>query len=133
MLPRLAYKLAAFGDDWTKALLDDVIVIIEPSTNPDGFDMVTDWYYTYLGTPYANSSPPCYNNYMCHDNNRDFFGLQQVETRNVTAARDEWKVPQYLDIHQAQTMLYQSPSLDPPNTAIDGLARAEWLAMARTT
>ena len=65
---------------------------------------------------------------MCHDNNRDFFGLHQIESRNVTSARDEWKVPQYLDIHQAQTMLYMSPSLDPPNTAINGLARAEWLA-----
>ena len=128
MFPRLAYKLAAFEDDWTKMLLDNVIVIIEPSSNPDGFEMVTDWYYKYLGTPYTNSSPPCYNNYMCHDNNRDFFGLQQVESRNIADARDEWKVQQYLDIHQAQTMLYQSPSLDPPNTAIDGLARAEWLA-----
>jgi hypothetical protein len=133
MLPRLAYDLAAFQDDWTKSTLDNTIIVIEPSSNPDGLDMVTDWWYRYLGTPYETSSPPCYNNYMCHDSNRDFFGLQLVESRNIADARDEWKAQQHLDIHQTRTMLYMSPSLDPPFEGINGLARAEWLAIGSNT
>lgn len=129
MLPRLAYDLAAFQDDWTKSVLDNLIVVIEPSSNPDGYDMVVDWWYRYLGTPYEASSPPCYNHYACHDNNRDFFGLNFAETRNIVNARAEWKVQQYLDIHQTMTMLYMSPSLDPPFEGINALTRAEWLAI----
>jgi hypothetical protein len=133
MLPRLAYDLAAFQDEWTQSVLDNLIVVVEPSSNPDGKDMVTDWYYRYNGTAYQNSSPPCYSEYVCHDNNRDFFGLNLVESQNIANARDEWKAAQHLDVHQSRTMLYMSPSLDPPFQGIDGLARAEWMAIGSNT
>ena len=53
---RLSYRLASDEDAWTRNLLDNVIVVIEGTLNPDGLEMVTDWYYKYKDTPYANSS-----------------------------------------------------------------------------
>jgi hypothetical protein len=44
VLLRLGYHLASGQDDWTRQLLDNVIVVLENTINPDGLDQVTDAY-----------------------------------------------------------------------------------------
>ena len=124
---RLSYRLASDEDAWTRNLLDNVIVVIEGTLNPDGLEMVTDWYYKYKDTPYANSSSPYYSKYINHDNNRDFLGMGIAETRANTAARFEWNPTLYHDLHQTQNMLFMYPAMDPTNLAVNAITVAEWL------
>ena len=133
VLVRLSYKLASGEDKWTHQVLNNEIVVIENTVNPDGLELVTDWYYKYKGTPYDGSSPPYYNKYINHDNNRDYLGLGMVESQQNAAMRSEWLPTIYHDLHETMTMLYMSPGPDPTNDAITPIAVGEWLAYAGHT
>jgi len=67
-----AYRLLTEENPKFKAILDNVILLLEPSQNPDGVDIVTRWYRKTRGTPYDGTSPPeLYHHYVGHDDNRD--------------------------------------------------------------
>ena len=55
---RLAYRLASRNDEATRAILDNVILLLVPSLNPDGSQMVVDWYEETLGKPWEGAGPP---------------------------------------------------------------------------
>ncbi len=129
-LTELSYELASGRDEWTRNLLDKVIVVIEGTINPDGVEIVTDWYYTYKDTPYVRSSPPYYNKYNGHDDNRDFIRLALKESQNSTKARFEWNPIMYTDLHQQQDLLYIGMSPDPSNFAINPISSAELGSMS---
>lgn len=110
-----AYKLVTAQDVETKRRLNDVIVLLVPSLNPDGQIMVTDWYRKYLGTKYEGGPMPyLYHHYVGHDNNRDWYMLTQIETKNVNhMVYHEWFPQFWLDEHQ---MGYYGPRIYiPPN------------------
>ncbi len=130
VLLRLSYKLASSNDDATLKILDNLIVVMENTINPDGLEMVTDWYYQYKGTPYASSSPPYYGKYVNHDDNRDFLGISLAESQNNVKARMVWNPTVYHDLHEAKDLLYMSPGNDPTNEAVSPITSAEWLAFA---
>ena len=116
-----AYKLATTNDPETLRRLNDVIVLLVPSLNPDGQIMVTEWYRKYLGTKYEGGPMPyLYHHYVGHDNNRDWYMLTQIETKNVNhAVYHEWFPQFWLDEHQ---MGYYGPRIYiPPNA--DPVAR----------
>ncbi|MCI0696724.1 M14 family metallopeptidase [candidate division KSB1 bacterium] len=102
MAMELAYKLANAADATTQEILDNVILLLSPSSNPDGIQLVVDWYKKYLGTPYEGASPPwLYHPYAGHDDNRDWFMLNLAETKLITAALYHKWFPQILyDVHQ---------------------------------
>jgi len=102
MAMELAYKLASGNDAITQEILDNVVLLLSPSSNPDGIQLVVDWYKKYLGTPYEGSSPPwLYHPYAGHDDNRDWFMLNLVETKLITAALYQKWFPQIVyDVHQ---------------------------------
>ena len=110
-----AYKLATTNDPEMLRRLNDVIVLLVPSLNPDGETMVTEWYRKYLGTKYEGGSLPyLYHHYVGHDDNRDWYMLTQIETKNVNqAVYHEWFPQFWLDEHQ---MGYYGPRIYiPPN------------------
>ena len=79
-----AYRLLTEENPRFKAILDNVILLLEPSQNPDGVDIVTRWYRKTRGTPYDGTSPPeLYHHYVGHDDNRDWYIFTQPETRNT--------------------------------------------------
>jgi len=129
-LLRLSYHLASNNDRWTQNVLDNEIVILENTINPDGLKMVTDWYYQYFGTPYASSSPPYYNKYISHDDNRDFIQLEMAESQNNVKMRAQWHPTIYHDLHEAQDLLFMTPAIDPTNMAVSPITMAEWNAEA---
>ena len=47
----LAHKLVSGEDAETRAIRAQTIVLMVPSLNPDGVDIVGDWYRSTLGTP----------------------------------------------------------------------------------
>src|SRR5690348_4231056 len=76
-----AHALVTGQDAETKRRLNDVILLLVPSLNPDGQIMVTEWYRKYVGTPYEGIRLPyLYHHYTGHDNNRDWYMLTQKET-----------------------------------------------------
>ncbi len=83
--PELAYRMISSEDEETRNIRRNVILMQVPVINPDGLDMVVHWYRRNRGTPYEMAPlPRLYQKYSGHDNNRDWFMLNLVETRNVT-------------------------------------------------
>ena len=52
MSMQLAYELASATDPATREILQNTIVLLIPSPNPDGIDIVANWYRKTLGTTY---------------------------------------------------------------------------------
>lgn len=123
MSMNLAYELVTATDAETKEILDNTILLLIPSANPDGIDIVADWYRKTLGTKSEGTSPPeLYHHYAGHDNNRDWFMLNLAETQAITKMYwQEW-FPQFVyDVHQqGQTgsRFTIPPFFDPPNPRI---------------
>jgi hypothetical protein len=105
-------------------ILDNVIILLVPSLNPDGTDIVADWYRKTLGTPAEGAAPPeLYHHYAGHDNNRDWYAFTQVETQlTVDKILNVWR-PQILhDIHQmggGGARLFVPPYMEPWEPNID--------------
>jgi hypothetical protein len=105
-------------------ILDNVILILVPSLNPDGVDIVTRWYRKTLGTPYEGSTPPeLYHKYTGHDNNRDWYIFSQLETRlAVSQLFNAWRPQIVYDVHQqgaSNSRMFVPPWLDPIEPNID--------------
>ena len=98
----LAYKLVATqGDPEVDAILDNVIVMLWPTLNPDGQNEVVAWYRKNLGTPYEVSPlPDLYQEYVGHDNNRDGYMNNMLESREVTHAELEFNPVVFYCHHQ---------------------------------
>jgi len=101
MAPELAYDLLTRTDEETKRILENVIFLMIPCFNPDGQIMVTDWYYKWLGTEYEGCNLPwLYHKYVGHDNNRDAFMCNMVESQYAAQIMyQEWHPQAYLDHH----------------------------------
>jgi hypothetical protein len=97
-----AHALATAQDAGTKRRLEEVVLLLLPSINPDGQVMETEWYRKNLGTRYEGGRMPwLYHPYVGHDNNRDWFMLTQKETQAVSrAVYHDWLPQVWLDEHQ---------------------------------
>ena len=79
---QLAYELLTSEDPGTCLILDNTI-LRNVFANPDGMDMVAEWYHQNVGAPFEVSPMPwLYNKYVGHDNNRDAFMTNMVEQQN---------------------------------------------------
>ena len=91
MTIQLAYNLVTASDPETAAILDNVILLLWFSINPDGQNMVAKWYRGNVGTPYEVSSMPgLFQEYIGHDNNRDGYMNNMVESQVITRAALEY-------------------------------------------
>src|SRR6266540_3263379 len=122
----LAYRLATDTSAATRAILDNVILWLVPSLNPDGVTIVAKWYNRTLGTPAEGSEPPeLYHHYTGHDNNRDWYAFTQVETQlTVDSLHNVWHPQIVHDIHQMGpegARLFLPPYLDPIEPNVDPL------------
>src|SRR3977135_3733231 len=98
----IAYRLASSNDPDILEILRNTIILLVPSTNPDGVDIVNNWYQKTLGTPYEGTDPPeLYHKYVGHDDNRDWYAFTQVETQLVVdKILNVWHPQIVHDIHQ---------------------------------
>jgi hypothetical protein len=120
----LAYKLATDTSPATSEILGKTVLLLVPSVNPDGIDIVTNWYRKTLGTKYEGTNPPIlYHHYAGHDDNRDWFMLTQVETQMLAGLLwREWYPEIVYDIHQQGqygSRMCMPPFFDPANPNID--------------
>ncbi|MEO8649294.1 MAG: M14 metallopeptidase family protein [Acidobacteriota bacterium] len=123
MSMNLAYELASANDADTKEILGNTILLLIPSPNPDGIDIVADWYRKMLGTKSEGTSPPVlYHHYAGHDDNRDWFMLNLKETQAITKLFwQEWFPQLVYDVHQQgrnASRFIIPPFFDPPNPRV---------------
>ena len=120
----LAHRVATEESTEMREIRDNVILVLLPTVNPDGMNLVVDWYRKHLNTPHQDSPMPwLYQKYIGHDNNRDGYMQTQAETRIVnTLLYKEW-LPQILyNQHQAGSpppRMFVPPFPDPFNPNID--------------
>jgi hypothetical protein len=98
----IAHRLASSNEPEIQNILKNTIVLLVPSLNPDGVDIVKNWYDKTLGTPYEGTEPPeLYHKYTGHDDNRDWYAFTQVETQiTVDKIHNAWHPQIVHDIHQ---------------------------------
>jgi len=126
MAMEFVHDFATTDDPDKLAWMEEVILLLMPSINPDGQVMVIDWYNDHLGTDYEGSRMPwLYHHYVGHDNNRDFYQLTQQETRVVNDVLYHRWFPQiYLDEHQMGSTgprMFVPPQTDPLDPEIHSL------------
>ena len=114
----IAHRLASSNDPNVQRVLRNTIILLVPSLNPDGVDIVKNWYDKTLGTPYEGTEPPeLYHKFTGHDNNRDWYAFTQVETQVVVdKIHNVWHPQIVHDIHQQEengSRLFLPPYMAP--------------------
>jgi hypothetical protein len=125
----LAYKLvSAQGDPEIDTILDNVILVLWPTLNPDGQDMVVSWYRKNLGTRFEVSPMPwLFQDYVGHDNNRDGYMLNMKESQVVAQAEIDYAPVIFYCQHQVAPFparIWIPPFSDPISSNISPYVRS---------
>ncbi len=126
----LLYEWTVNPSDKMKEILKNLVILLIPSVNPDGLQMVTDWYRQHVGTENeACPMPKLYHHYAGHDDNRDWFMFALSESKVVTNQYyKEWFPEIILDQHQMWNTgprLFVPPYIDPVNPNVHPLVYSQ--------
>ncbi|MDH3816388.1 MAG: M14 family metallopeptidase, partial [Acidobacteriota bacterium] len=126
MVTEFVHDFATTEDPEKLAWMDEAVLLVMPSINPDGQLMIVDWYNEWLGTEYEGGRMPwLYHHYVGHDNNRDFYMLSQKETKVVNQVLyHRWFPQAFLDEHQMGSTgprMFVPPQTDPLNEEVHSL------------
>jgi hypothetical protein len=125
-LMELVYQMVSMNDPETMRILKDVILLATP-VNPDGLELVANWYMREQDPMKRSTAglPRLYQKYVGHDNNRDFYMVNQPETEAINwVFFHEWFPHIVYNHHQtgpAGTVLFAPPFRDPFNYYLDPL------------
>src|SRR5580698_3871835 len=98
---QLAYNLVSAKDAETTAILDNVILLLWFSINPDGQNQVVSWYRSNLGSPFeVSNTPALWQEYIGHDNNRDGYMNNMIESQVITKTALEYYPNVFYNQHQ---------------------------------
>ncbi|MDZ7636897.1 MAG: M14 metallopeptidase family protein [Bryobacterales bacterium] len=112
--PLLAYRLLSDNSRETLRILDNVVLLLVPTTNPDGMQAINEWYGRNVGTEHELAPyPGLYQRYAGHDNNRDWYMLNLAETRNAAKVLFEDWFP-HIVYNQHQTAPFPARIFIPP-------------------
>ena len=120
----IAHRLATEESPEIREILENAVVLLVPSQNPDGQVMVIDHWYDTRGTGYDRVYPDLYHRYTGHDDNRDWFMFTQKETRLAIDIHREFKPQITHDMHQMGSRgarIFVPPFRDPHDPNIHPL------------
>jgi len=135
MVMELAYRLAVSEQPMIRKIRSEVIVLINPVSEPDGRDKAVDWFYRYLKgkTDFDRLppvSPPYWGHYVFHDNNRDTHQQALELTRAVTRMFFDFHPTVVHDLHESIPLLHTWNGTGPFNNNLDPILINEFFEMA---
>jgi hypothetical protein len=131
----LAYRLAVSDQLMIRHIRENLVVLINPVSNPDGRDKQVDWFYRYLRgkterDTLPRQSPPYWGKYVFVDINRDTHQQTQETTKAVHRMFHEWHPTVVHDLHEAVPLLMSWNGTGPYNPNIDPITYSEFLALS---
>jgi len=135
MVMELAYRLAVSEQPMIRRIRSEVVVLINPVSEPDGRDKQVDWFYRYLKgkTDFDDLppvSPPYWGFYVFHDNNRDSHQEALELSRAVSRMFFDYHPTVVHDLHESIPLLQTWNGTGPFNTNLDPILINEWFAMS---
>lgn len=104
-----AYQLCAGTDNRTTTILDNLVVLLDPSVNPDGHERYVEWVNSKLGRnvdvnpdalEHDEPWPGGRGNHYYFDLNRDWSWATQIETRSRLDLYRRWMPHVHVDFHE---------------------------------
>ncbi len=131
----LAYRLAVSEQPMIRRIRENMVVLINPVSNPDGRDKQVEWFYRYLKgkTDYATlprQAPPYWSKYTFVDINRDAHQVTHETTKAVQKMFFDWHPTVVHDLHESIALLMSWNGTGPYNPNIDPLTFSEFLELS---
>jgi hypothetical protein len=134
-LLELAYRLAVSEQPMIQQIRRNVVVLLNPVSNPDGRDKVADWFYRYLKGrrdygALPRQSPPYWSKYAYVDINRDTHQQTHAATRAVHHMFHAYHPTVVHDLHEAIALLLTWNGTGPYNPHLDPIVTSEFLELS---
>ena len=131
----LAYRLAVSEQPMIQRIRENLVILINPISNPDGRDKMVDWFYRYLkGKTDRNTlprqSPPYWSKYTFVDINRDTHQQTHETTKAVHRMFHEWHPTVVHDLHEGVPFMMTWNGTGPYNPNIDPITYSEFLELS---
>src|SRR5271168_2289953 len=131
----LAYRLAVSEQPMIRRIREQLVVLINPISNPDGRDKMVDWFYRYLKgktdrATLPRQSPPYWSKYTFVDINRDTHQQTHETTKAVHRMFHEWHPTVVHDLHEGMPFLMTWNGTGPYNPNIDPITYTEFLELS---
>src|SRR6202140_2621663 len=131
----LAYRLAVSEQPMIRRIRENVVVLINPVSNPDGRDKQVEWFYRYLKgktdlAQLPRQSPPYWSKYAFVDINRDAHQQVHETTKAVFRMFQQWHPQVVHDLHESVALLVTWNGTGPINQHVDPLTYAERLELS---
>jgi Zinc carboxypeptidase len=131
----LAYRLAVSEQPMVHRIREQLVVLINPISNPDGRDKMVDWFYRYLkGKTDRNTlprqSPPYWSKYTFVDINRDTHQQTHETTKAVHRMFHDWHPTVVHDLHEGVPFMMTWNGTGPYNPNIDPITYTEFLELS---
>ncbi len=131
----LAYRLAVSQEPAIGRIRENLVVLINPVSNPDGRDKQVEWFYRFLKgktdqNTFPRQSPPYWSKYAFVDINRDAHQQTHETTKAVQRMFHEWHPVVVHDLHESVALLMTWNGTGPYNPNIDPITYSEFLAMS---
>ena len=135
MCMELIYRLAVSEQPMIKAIRENLIVLVNPVSEPDGREKVTDWFYLYLKgktdfDALPRQSPPYWGRYVFVDINRDAHQKNFAATRAVSNMFFDYHPAVVHDLHEGISLMLSWNGTGPYNPHIDPIVTSRWLEMS---
>jgi Zinc carboxypeptidase len=131
----LAYRLAVSEQPMIRRIRENLVVLINPVSNPDGRDKQVEWFYRYLKGKTEQASlprqaPPYWSRYAFVDINRDAHQQVHESTKAVFRMMFDWHPQVIHDLHESVALLMTWNGTNPINEYADPLTYAERLELS---
>jgi hypothetical protein len=131
----LAYRLAVSEQPMIRRIRENLVVLINPVSNPDGRDKQVEWFYRYLKgktdqATLPRQAPPYWSHYAYVDINRDAHQLVHETNKAVSRMFFDWHPQVIHDLHESVALLLTWNGTNPVNQHIDPLSYAEALELS---
>lgn len=131
----LAFRLTVSEQPMIRRIREQMVVLINPISNPDGRDKMVDWFYRYLKgntnrATLPRQSPPYWSKYTFVDINRDTHQQTHETTKAVHRMFYEWHPTVVHDLHEGVPFLMTWNGTGPYDPNIDPITYAEFLELS---